>query len=143
NAGMRIWVLDNVGACAVVDNRTAAISAAGVILIAYGVPIARGGGEYARQLPVSDDLVQNTGGAFAEEFSATKRQIIHIAQNKAVANVEIGVGVFQAGVRLIAEISVVRRAQAGAGSVVKRVGPRISGLELQSVAKALFQTGLQ
>src|SRR5208337_5316201 len=143
NARMGIWVLDNVGACAVPNNRAATIGAAGVVGIADGIPIARGGGEYARQLPVSDELVQNAGSAFAEEFPATERQIIHIAQYKAVANVKIGVGIIQIGVRLIAEISVVRRAQTGAGSVVQGVGVSVSGLELQSVAEALFQTGLQ
>src|SRR5208337_3181590 len=143
NTGMRIWILDNVGACGVPSHRTAAIGAAGVVGIAHGIPIARGGGKYARQLPVSDELVQNTGSALAEEFPTTKRQIVHIAQNKAVANVEVGVGILQIGVRLIAEISVVRRAHTGAGSVVKGVGVSVSGLELQPMAEALFQTGLQ
>ena len=110
NTWMSVGIAYQIRARAVEANRSSAIGIRDGNNIRRGVVIASSGGEYASHLPVSDDLVQDAGGILAERFAATERQIILIAEDEAMTNVEIRIAVVLLGKALVLEIPVVYRA---------------------------------
>ena len=97
-----------------------------------GVVIARGRGKDAGHLPVADNLIDYSGSVFSERSSAAEWQIVDITENKALTNIEIGIAVILFRIALVLKVSVVYRAQAGAGSVVERMRESVGGLDTEA-----------
>src|SRR5215470_19890475 len=111
---MPIWIDagHQVRAGTIVSNRASAVGVGVASNIGDRIPVARGGREKSGKLPVSDDLVPNTRSAAAQPFPAAEGQIVHVAKNETMSDIEIRVAILQVGVGLQTEISVISRAKA-------------------------------
>ena len=143
NARMGIWITYKIRPGAVKPNRAATISVGYRLDIRRSVIVPSRRGNHARHLPISDDLIQETGCVSKKVPAAAERQLIYITENETVANVKVGVAVILIGKSLILEVSVVDRAQAGAGRVVERMRKSVGSFKLKTVREPFLQTRLQ
>ena len=81
--------------------------------------------------PIADDLIGDAGNIWGEALALPEGQLINKIEDEPVANVEIGVAILQVGRGLQPEVSLILRAEAGAGSVVQRVAVCVGRLKLQ------------
>src|SRR5208283_5899800 len=110
--------------------------------IGDGKPIAGLRGYDARDLPVSDDLIEHAGRASAEGFAVAKGKLVNVAEHEAMPHVEIGVAIFEIRIPLIAEVAIVERPEVCAGSVIFSVRVSIGSLKLHTMREVLFPTHL-
>jgi hypothetical protein len=121
---LAVRIPNNVRSLNVFDRPTAVAggNAANRAAIGNGEPVASLRRGDAGHLPIPDDLVQNAAGIPTELLSVSERRLIGIIDDKAMAHINVRIAVFQSRILLVAEITVVEGAEAGAGSVVKGVG---------------------
>jgi len=91
---------------------------------------------------------RNTGNLpVAEEIAAwamfRTRQIVDVADNKTLGDVVIGGAVVQIGEELVSASADSRLEPGRVGNVVKRLGPSISRLQIESLAEAMAQSDEQ
>ena len=88
-------------------------------------------------------MIQQPGSIAAKHLAFSKGKLVQVAEHETVAHIKIGIAVFQVGIGLVAEVSLILGAQAGAGSIIKRMTISVRGLELQAMSDALFPADLQ
>src|SRR6266481_4160778 len=71
------------------------------------------------------------------------RQLVQVAENETVADVEIRVAIFLRGISEIAEVATILRSQICVRCNIQGMGPSVRGKKSQSVRETLLDPGLQ
>jgi hypothetical protein len=102
-----------------IEHSSAAIGVGDIYEIVGGSkPVPRLSGDDSSHLPVSHQLILDTGCIAAEALPVPKGKIVDVAENEAMANIKIGVAILQEGCCLQTKISLVLRTQARIRSIV-------------------------
>jgi len=107
DTGLGVGITNQVGARAIVANGSTAIATGNIIDISGSVVIAGCPGKDARHLPVAENLIHDARRVPSKHSSAAEGQIIDIAENETLPDVEVGVAVVLVGIALVLEIPVV------------------------------------
>src|ERR1700722_228042 len=94
-------------------------------------------------LPVSDELIQDSRRVAPKPLILTEGQVVDVAEHEAMASVEIGIAVFQSRVGLQPEVALILRTEASARGVVERMAVGIGRFKLEAIRKSFLEAELQ